>query len=54
MLLVERFITSAMSAKYALRREDVPEKTLFLLIITTDGLENASHYYIFYDTKSEA
>ena len=28
--------------KYA-RREDVPEKTLF--VITTDGLENASHRY---------
>lgn len=28
--------------KYA-RREDVPEKTLF--IITTDGYENASHHY---------
>ena len=28
--------------KYA-RREDVPEKTLF--IITTDGCENASHRY---------
>ena len=28
--------------KYA-RKEDVPEKTLF--IITTDGMENASHHY---------
>ncbi len=28
--------------KYA-RKEDVPQKTLF--IITTDGMENASHYY---------
>jgi len=28
--------------KYA-RREDVPERTLF--IITTDGMENASHHY---------
>lgn len=32
----------AMIHKYA-RPEDVPEKTLF--IITTDGLENASHHY---------
>ena len=32
--------------KYA-RREDVPEHTVF--VITTDGMENASHYY----TKSE-
>lgn len=30
--------------KYA-RKEDVPEKTLF--IITTDGLENASHMYTY-------
>lgn len=30
--------------KYA-RKEDVPEKTLF--IITTDGLENASRYYTY-------
>ena len=30
--------------KYA-RKEDVPEKTLF--IITTDGMENASHYYTY-------
>lgn len=30
--------------KYA-RREDVPEKTLF--IITTDGMENASRYYTY-------
>lgn len=30
--------------KYA-RREDVPEKTLF--IITTDGMENASHRYTY-------
>ena len=28
--------------KYA-REEDVPEKTIF--VITTDGMENASHYY---------
>jgi len=28
--------------KYA-RKEDVPEKTLF--VITTDGMENASHHY---------
>ena len=30
--------------KYA-RKEDVPEKTLF--IITTDGMENASHHYTY-------
>ena len=30
--------------KYA-RKEDVPEKTLF--IITTDGMENASHRYTY-------
>ena len=30
--------------KYA-RREDVPEKTLF--VITTDGMENASRYYTY-------
>jgi len=30
--------------KYA-RKEDVPEKTLF--VITTDGMENASHYYTY-------
>lgn len=30
--------------KYA-RREDIPEKTLF--IITTDGMENASRYYTY-------
>lgn len=30
--------------KYA-RKEDVPEKTLF--IITTDGTENASHHYTY-------
>ena len=30
--------------KYA-RREDVPEKTLF--IITTDGMENASHHFTY-------
>ncbi len=30
--------------KYA-RREDVPEKTVF--VITTDGLENASHHYTY-------
>ena len=30
--------------KYA-RKEDVPEKTLF--VITTDGMENASHFYTY-------
>ena len=35
--------------KYA-RREDVPEKTLF--IITTDGLENASRYYTYDKVRS--
>ena len=35
--------------KYA-RSEDVPEKTLF--IITTDGLENASHYYTYDKVRS--
>ena len=30
--------------KYA-RKEDVPEKTLF--VITTDGMENASHHYTY-------
>lgn len=30
--------------KYA-RREDVPEKTMF--VITTDGMENASHWYTY-------
>lgn len=35
--------------KYA-RREDVPEKTLF--IITTDGLENASKFYTYDKVKS--
>ena len=34
--------------KYA-RKEDVPEKTLF--IITTDGMENASHRYTSDDVK---
>ena len=32
------------------RREDVPEKTLF--IITTDGLENASRYYTYDKVRS--
>ena len=35
--------------KYA-RKEDVPEKTLF--IITTDGYENASHRYTYEKVKS--
>ncbi len=35
--------------KYA-RREDVPEKTLF--IITTDGMENASRRYTYYKVRS--
>ena len=35
--------------KYA-RKEDVPDKTLF--IITTDGYENASHRYTYDDVKS--
>lgn len=34
--------------KYA-RKEDVPEKTLF--VITTDGMENASHYYTYSKVK---
>ena len=34
--------------KYA-RKEDVPEKTLF--VITTDGLENSSKRYDYYDIK---
>lgn len=35
--------------KYA-REEDRPEKTLF--IITTDGMENASHYYTYEKVRS--
>lgn len=35
--------------KYA-RKEDVPEKTMF--IITTDGLENASRYYTYEKVQS--
>ena len=35
--------------KYA-RKEDVPEKTLF--IITTDGMENASHHYTYDKVRS--
>ena len=35
--------------RYA-RREDVPEKTLF--IITTDGMENASHLYTYEKVRS--
>ena len=34
--------------KYA-RREDVPEKTMFVII--TDGMENASHLYTPYEVK---
>lgn len=34
--------------RYA-RDEDVPERTLF--VITTDGMENASHYYSYADVK---
>ena len=35
--------------KYA-RREDVPQKTLF--VITTDGMENASHFYDAHTVRS--
>lgn len=35
--------------KYA-RREDIPDKTLF--IITTDGMENASRFYSYREVKS--
>ena len=35
--------------KYA-REEDVPEKTIF--IITTDGMENASRLYSYYDRRN--
>ena len=35
--------------KYA-REEDVPEKTLF--VITTDGMENASHFYSLPEVKA--
>lgn len=36
--------------KYA-REEDRPEKTLF--VITTDGMENASHKYLYKDVKKK-
>lgn len=39
----------SMIYKYA-RKEDVPEKTLF--IITTDGMENASRQYSYEDVRS--
>ena len=35
--------------KYA-REEDIPEKTIF--VITTDGMENASHHYDYEQVKS--
>lgn len=35
--------------KYA-RKEDIPEKTVFVII--TDGLENASKKYRYYDVKN--
>ena len=39
----------SMIHKYA-RKEDIPEKTLF--IITTDGMENASRLYSYEDVRS--
>ena len=39
----------SMIHKYA-RKEDIPEKTLF--IITTDGMENASRLYSYDDVRS--
>ena len=41
-LTEKEYFTRGCTALYA-RREDVPEKTMF--IITTDGYENASHRY---------